>query len=633
MKGKIILILACLFSILYLGCSEPKREYNLARIYFLQREYDDLVTEYDESTFSNSSQLEEINQIIGEDGLSVTSDDDFLIIEVIEGREVIFYMKWNDSDEDVDKCLLDKKGPLKDRFILTETDFLPDDRDDSDKGAFYKDTTYFIYSYTPQAEDNNKYIRFLPWEENMESPDKGHSSTEAYNEVYGENCFTMLVRVRQNNKPSITSVEYNNITYDVINNEIHITKPIAFGTESIIIHATDADGDNTYVKLDSEIEGVEIEDNIIYLNNLSSGVYTIPISVNDTFETTEQVLIHFETEASPVIEGITRKYGNDEQGYVEKNITADELAVLSDEKTYLRINASDYIGDTLQYSVDEAWIDRISWEDNETFSCIFTEEDDGRNIIVKVNDGTYETTREYSLNVRNNSIPEITAYKVVDVDEKIEISHSLEVNAGENVILSIEATDDDGDGITYEVDKFFSQDQDTKSLFSWEPEGSHVGNTNVTFTISDGFVNTTKTISIEVLEEIFENNPPVIEEIIALVEGHSEEIILYLNDDPDSIEFLSVIENRTVTFAVYASDIDNDTLTYDAITPNDVSFNVEDSQSPNVFNWISNDLVEDSLPQKEIDVTFTVTDGKIDSPVEHTIPIIILNVEDSIPTF
>ena len=113
------------------------------------------------------------------------------------------------------------------------------------------------------------------------------------------------------------------------------------------------------------------------------------------------------------------------------------------------------------------------------------------------------------------------------------------VNAGSTIQFAVNATDPDGDSLTYSAtglpaNALFNT---TTRIFSWTPNTNQTGNYTVTFTVTDGQLSDSKNVLITVNTV---NRAPVLEQI-----GNQ-----------------TVNAGSTIQFAVNATDPDGDSLTY-----------------------------------------------------------------------
>ncbi len=171
-----------------------------------------------------------------------------------------------------------------------------------------------------------------------------------------------------------------------------------------------------------------------------------------------------------------------------------------------------------------------------------------------------------------------------------------QVNVSQLLQFTISATDADNDALTYSASGLPSgaSFNPATRTFAWTPIAGQVGNYQVTFTVTDAHGATdSETITITVNNMAPPaNHPPVLNPI-----GNKQ-----------------VNENQLLTFAISATDADNDPLTYSASgLPSGASF------SGNTFSWTPTYEQSGSYS-----VTFSVSDGQLTA--SETITITIGNV-------
>lgn len=167
------------------------------------------------------------------------------------------------------------------------------------------------------------------------------------------------------------------------------------------------------------------------------------------------------------------------------------------------------------------------------------------------------------------------------------------IDETETLEFAINATDPDGDDLTYEVEGDLVDYFDLDTLtFSWDSTYDDAGTYNMTFTVSDGEADTSESITITVNNV---NRAPVLDPI-----GEKE-----------------VTERDTLTFTVTASDPDGENLIYSA-TSNEQW--LADLFNPNnrTFTWTP-DWFDSGIHT----ITITVTDGDLSD--SETIEINVLN--------
>jgi hypothetical protein len=158
--------------------------------------------------------------------------------------------------------------------------------------------------------------------------------------------------------------------------------------------------------------------------------------------------------------------------------------------------------------------------------------------------------------------------------------------------FSVDATDPDGDALTYLVAGLPSGASFANQVFSWTPTVGQAGSYSITFSVSDGESTDVEKITITVYDN--SNRPPVLADI-----GDK-----------------TVNENALLSFPLSATDPDGDALTYSATgLPSGTNF------ANQVFSWIPNYDQAGSYP-----VTFAVTDGELTDSEQITI--VVANISD-----
>ncbi len=164
-------------------------------------------------------------------------------------------------------------------------------------------------------------------------------------------------------------------------------------------------------------------------------------------------------------------------------------------------------------------------------------------------------------------------------------------SVSENSLLTftVNASDADGDAITYSATGLPSGATFVGQTFSWTPDYNQAGSYQVTFIASDGKAQDSNTITITVNNV---NRPPVLAAI-----GNK-----------------SVNENSTLSFSISATDADGDTITYSAQNlPSGATFVGQ------TFSW-----TPDYNQAGSYQVTFIASDGNAQD--SNTITITVNNV-------
>ncbi len=256
-------------------------------------------------------------------------------------------------------------------------------------------------------------------------------------------------------------------------------------------------------------------------------------------------------------------------------------SVEAEQELEINLVATDMDGDSLAYLgqnlPDNAFLDEVTG----VFSWIPDSDDVGTHTInFTVSDGNATDSETITITVLDVIVPNNAP--VLDlIGDRI-------LNESETLTITLNATDIDGDTLTYFSNASFGTLND--NVFNWIPNSDDIGSHTVKFTVSDGTTIDSETITITVLDVVIPNNAPVLDFIGERVVNESETLKITLN----------------------ATDIDGDTLTYSS----NAGFGTLNGK---VFSWTP--TYDDS---NIYDVEFNVSDG-ID--VDHeVITITVLNV-------
>ena len=208
--------------------------------------------------------------------------------------------------------------------------------------------------------------------------------------------------------------------------------------------------------------------------------------------------------------------------------------------------------------------------------------------------GSYQVT--FIASDGNSQDSETITITVSNINRAPVFGPIVNQSVNENALLSfsVDATDADGQAITYSVSGLPSGAVFASQTFTWTPSYDQAGTYQVTFTADDGQVQDSETITITVVNV---NRAPV----------------------------LTAISNRTayadvlLTFTINATDPDGDAITYSAGTlPSGATFTDQD------FNWTSSQSQTGSY-----DVTFIAGDGQLQDSETITITV---DVDSLAPT-
>ena len=231
----------------------------------------------------------------------------------------------------------------------------------------------------------------------------------------------------------------------------------------------------------------------------------------------------------------------------------------------LTLSGSDPDGDALTYSASgnpagSALADNVfSWTPNHDQA------------------GSYEVAFSAS-DGQGGTVSETITIAVADANRSPTLAYVGDQSASEGgtLTLVLAGSDADGDELSYTMSDSPSGSSLTGNVFSWTPGINQAGSYQVTFTVSDSKGGTgTATITITIADV---NQPPTLAEI----------------------SNRSVSEGEAVTFTLWATDPDWETLTF-TVSGNPLG----SSLTGDVFNWTpSNDQAGSYA------VTFTVSDGR-----------------------
>ncbi len=168
-----------------------------------------------------------------------------------------------------------------------------------------------------------------------------------------------------------------------------------------------------------------------------------------------------------------------------------------------------------------------------------------------------------------------------------------EATAGTRLTFQVSASDPNGDTLTYSAPSLPQGATFSGQTFDWTPAADQVGNHQVTFTVSDGQVQDSQTITITVAAAPIPNSAPVL----------------------GAIGGKSINENQPLSFTISATDADSqDTLSYSATgLPTGAGF------ANQTFTWTPGYDQAGSYQ-----VTFTVSDSRAQD--SETVTVSVANV-------
>ncbi|CAK7053710.1 MAG: hypothetical protein BACD_02595 [Bacteroides rodentium] len=231
------------------------------------------------------------------------------------------------------------------------------------------------------------------------------------------------------------------------------------------IEASDPDNDPlTYAVQEGPIDTDVDTDGLFTWAAPTQGSHEITLAVSDGTAETTQTFTLVISDPTPV---------NNPPVITSTPIEAGTTGI---EYTY-QIEANDPDGDPLTYTVQEGPIDAAV--DNNGLFTWATPTQGSHEIALAVSDGTAEVSQTFTLVISDptpvNNPPVIT-------------STPIEAGAtGQAYTYQIEASDPDGDSLTYTLNTFpEGMTVSASGLIEWTPTATQVGNHNITVIVSDG---------------------------------------------------------------------------------------------------------------------------------------------------
>lgn len=272
------------------------------------------------------------------------------------------------------------------------------------------------------------------------------------------------------------------------------------------------------------------------------------------------------------------------------NSTAPVLSLIGDKQTTagqtltFTVTATDPNGDPLTFSA--AGLPTGATFSNQTFTWTPTSDQIGAHqVTFTVTDGSSEDSETITITVeRQNAAPVLAGIGGKNVSEN------------QTLTFTIDATDADGDAITYSASGLPTGATFTGQTFSWTPGYDQAGSHNVTFVAGDGRAEDSETIAISVVNV---NRAPALAEI-----GDR-----------------SVDENGTLSFTLAAADPDGTALTYSA-TGLPTGANLAGSS----FTWTPTDEQVGSYA-----ITFVASDGEAADSETITVAVVSTTTDQKAP--
>jgi PKD repeat protein len=387
----------------------------------------------------------------------------------------------------------------------------------------------------------------------VQSNDGSHVFELAATDLAG-NSYATQASVIVDNPPviTITFPEDNSVSNSsVINVAGRISDPALASANSMV------NGVVSPISLYSE--GFDISVNLI------PGLNNLKISATDNAGNASEKSIVVKLNSAPVFD------------------TLPDITVSENDPIAFEIRATDVDNDALTYSVSN--LPSGAEFNVETRAFTWTP-DCGQSGVYQVDfsvsDGAITVSETVSITVNNvNQAPELAA-----IGNKT-------VNEDQVLAFTLSATDPDTtDTLTYSAANLpgGATFNATTRTFTWMPGFTQAGTyDNVTFSVSDGSLTDTETISITVNNV---NRAPVLAPI-----GNK-----------------TANENQTLAFTLSATDQDGNPLTYSAANlPSGAAFNA----TTRIFNWTPSYTQSGTYPN----ITFTVSDGTLTDSETITITV------------
>ena len=257
-----------------------------------------------------------------------------------------------------------------------------------------------------------------------------------------------------------------------------------------------------------------------------------------------------------------------------------DQSLWENETVSFTVSASDPDGDVLGYSasnlpsgaVFDAVTRTFTWKPNFMQSGIYTV--------------TFTATDPYGASDSKDAL--ITVKETGNHAPELMPIGDKTITEGQLLVFTVNAIDVDGDSLLYSAEGLpaGAEFNTATKTFSWTPSYVQSGNYMVTFSVNDGILSDSETITINVLEA--GNQPPILEPI------------------PPKF----VTEGSLLEFTVTATDPDMDPITYSAENiPDGATFNTVTM----TFSWTPSFWQSGSY-----DVTFKASDGSLeDSEIAH----------------
>lgn len=259
--------------------------------------------------------------------------------------------------------------------------------------------------------------------------------------------------------------------------------------------------------------------------------------------------------------------------YLGKNtppafIPISEQSIRFGQTLELQIRATDAENDPITYRLHSAATYGSTFTNN-----VFRWTPNSNN----VSEGSYIFSFKATDSKKAESIMHVVVKIVKNQAPTITRINDLTTEAGKSVLFSIQASDPEGDSITYSANSLPQGASLAGNQFTWKPEAKHIGTHSFTVFASDGMRSASQTVVIQVQQK--KNSAPTFKPI-----GTQQ-----------------ILVQKMLSFTVDATDPDNDVLTYSASNlPKNATF----TPHSKTFSWMP--TTQDIGTRS---VRFTVTDS------------------------
>jgi hypothetical protein len=382
------------------------------------------------------------------------------------------------------------------------------------------------------------------------------------------------------NQPLIINITNTNDNAPVISGLPTSISVAENQTAVVTVSASDADGDTlTYSLSGTDSSSFSFSSSgVITFNSApdfeSKSSYTFSVNVSDGTNTSSQSLMVniSNVNEAPIISSLS-----------------SSITVAEGQTAVVTVSASDPDGDSLTYSLTGTDASSLSISSSGVITFNTAPDYETKtsySITVNVSDGTATTSQAITINVSNVSeAPSISG-----------LSSSISVAENQTAVVTVSASDPDGDSLTYSLSgadaAYLSISSSGVITFNTAPDYETKSSYSITVNVSDGSNTTSKALSINITN--LNDNSPVISGLLSSV---------------------SVAENQTAVVTISASDVEGGNLTY-SLTGTDAAYLSISSSGVITFN-----SAPDYETKTSYSVSVTVSDGTNSTTQEITVAV------------